>query len=984
MKKHISLLLILCLVFSMAPMSISAEASTVPSQDTVERVFGLGLMPHANLAEYIPDAPVSRGELAWILDSIYNYEDTTSNTDFTWQFYGNADLEAGVLKEAPPMALARFEDVPVSHWAYTIIEDVINAGLMKGVSATQFLPDEYMTIEQLTKSLVVLMGYEAKAEAYGGYPTGYMTVASELKLLKNINSEGVVTNADLIQMLDNCLEVDLMDYEGIIRSGDGLYSLYVSSDDNFLTGILGIDKIEDVMTDNSATTLLGASQVREGEFVIGGVKLKAEEDMYSSLLSLIGREIECYYVSSDTSKKLDYIVYAALSGQDESITIEANNFLGYNDGTFSYYENNKVKKETVSDLYCLIYNGRALSEWDESIFNITDGFITIVTDSASMDVVIIENYETWFTSAVDYDNEKVFNALSTGADNHTIAFEDYDYVTIYRADGTVGSIVDIAPNTVLNVSKNLNVLTIQICDEAATIKLERISTLNGEAVLEAGDDKYTVSNTYYEFTDRIDYKIGDELTLYMNKFGKVAWMVYGSATSYRTGYIFNSLHEENLTERVAFQIFDTTDKKALTYYTNIDKIKVSNSRGEESNKSIADFWDDYGAYRGIVRYMVDQKNALTYIEYPITDLRNTKDNKLALICETNDTDRYRFNNFGGKAIVNTSTSVIVMDPTKADEEKGYAVQTVSTTFTNEREYVTKCYTTNKDSKLAQFVVYETADRAASIRFGSTVTLYMAVVKKVVEVYDEDEGGVTAIQGFGFTRGSSGATGDVELKLTKDATTTTIMGNEFNSQIEPGDIIVYGRNEDGYVTEIRVLWDESAANPASPTGISGSFTDCRGQWLEDDGSEPPFSATSYLYEGDTTRMPNPFCLETQNNVVVNKRSNTFSSGPFNAYYGFPSRLKDGALELTTQDLTVEEFDPYGVDGKHLTRVWTLPTNTIVVNLSGRDNVQVQFGGTVALNPIRTNEIYKQDCSRVITLSGYAELGRLIVINGDFNN
>jgi hypothetical protein len=54
----------------------------------------------------------------------------------------------------------------------------------------------------------------------------------------------------------------------------------------------------------------------------------------------------------------------------------------------------------------------------------------------------------------------------------------------------------------------------------------------------------------------------------------------------------------------------------------------------------------------------------------------------------------------------------------------------------------------------------------------------------------------------------------------------------------------------------------------------------------------------------------------------------------------------------------------------------------VTLSGKDNVQILWGGSATLNPIRTFDAYKHNCSRIITFSGWAQMGRMIVINGYF--
>ncbi|MBQ8587771.1 MAG: S-layer homology domain-containing protein, partial [Clostridia bacterium] len=868
MKRIISLLIAVSIIIMTIPVTMALDTSAAVQDASAERIFGLGLMPHTTIAEYSPADSISRGELAWILNNIYTYRQTISNDEFAWQFYGNAKQDIEQIKTPPAAPTVRFTDVPTSYWAYDIVDDVVNAGLMNGVSASEFLPEGVVTIEQLMKCMVVLMGYESQAQYYGGYPTGYMRVASELKLLSGVNSTGNITNDDVIKVLDNALDTNLMVFDGIVSSTSGQYIVNVKSDDTFLTGILGLGMVEGVMTDNSATSLVGDSKVDEGDCVVDGILLKSPKDSPDALLGYIGRDVECYYVIGEGSKNLDRVVYAAPTGNDKATEILADDFSSYQDGTITYYEDSKEQRISLSGSYSLIYNGKALSKYTESIFDIDDGRIVVVEHSGQVgDVVIIEDYETWFVSALDSENEMFFNRLD--AVSGSVAMEDYKHAAIYRADGTPGEFADISKDSVLNVARNGDVITIHICDRIETGVIEAISSSGGDEILETAENSYVVSEAYNSYKDRIDYSVGNEYTFYMNKFGKVAWITIGTEDVYRAGWVIAMTKETNLNGRLGFYIFDATDNKAYEYYSTTDKITASDSYAKETSyKDFQKFMDIHGAYRGIVRYKVNKDNALTYIEFPITDRNSySVDNKLALICETNKSnDTYRYGNLGGKVFMDSATKVICTDPDNLDSEEGFSVRSQSATFTAQDEYTTKCYTARKDSKLAQYVVYETATKSAAIKFASSSnTPNMALVKKVLNIYDAEEGAVKAIRAFGFPKDPiyTGGAKDVDLFLREDVKITTIMSHEFKSDIEPGDIIVYGTDTDGYVTEIRVLWDENGVNPASPAGSPGALTDSKGYYGT--GDDAPTWDNSNIYTGDTTKLPNPYALETTSGV-----------------------------------------------------------------------------------------------------------------------
>lgn len=986
MKKILSVLLVAVLTastFISMTSFVSADESFTADPAAAERIFGLGLMPHVNKTDYSPDAIVTRGELALILDTISEYQSKTEKSDFTWQFYGNALKDINELKSAPEQAVQRFEDVPATHWAYNTINNVVNSGFMNGVSGTEFMPDGALTTEQIAKTFVVLLGYDSLAKNYGGYPEGYMKVARDLKLLKGIPENGNVTNDVIIHMLDNMLEVRILEFDGIVTKDSAENIVYSGSDETFLTGILGLGKAEGIMSDNSVTSLSGSSRIPIGQFVIDGTKFKAFEDIAGGLYKYIGRETEVYYVLQE-GKKFGYIVYAAPTGKDKATVIDAADFAEYNNGTIKYFDNGNVKTIKLSGFYHLIYNGKAKTSYDKTIFDFEDGTITVVEGGASgTDVVLIEDNETWYTSAVDYENSKIFNRIASSLSDSTIAIDDYDFVSIIKADGTSGTFEDIAPGTVLNVLRNGNYISIEICGGFVSGIIEELVNRDGNSYYLVGDAEYKLSDDYNSFAKKNEMKLGTEVTLYLNKFGKVAWVEEGSAGSFKVGFLMNYDNSQNgFEDSVVFMIFDTVDKKANTYHAKKDKIRVSNSKGEEITYTDYDnFTKDHGSYRGIVRYNLDENGEINYIEFPITDLNYAKDNKLMFFADIND--EYNDYNLGGKAIINSSCTVIRVDPLKIEDEKSYEIKSATSVYTSKDvKYKAKCYTTRKDSKLAQYIVNETASKSASLEFKYTSAIKMAVVKRVIQTYDDDLGVVDTIKAFDFSNQYTSTPADADLILAEGATVKTIMGHEFNHNLEPGDIIAYGTNIDGHVSEIRVIFDESEPNPDSPYGISGMLTDSKGYFGSGDDA-PKFNPNNYRYEGDTTKMPNPYTIETIEGVDYGKNSSSFDTGPFCIQYGFAPRILDGIIEITTQDLSVEEYDQYGDEGKHFIRVWKLPTNTMFINLSGNDDVQVIYTGTTAMaDQIRTQEEYKGSCSRIITNSNGGALTRLIVINGQF--
>jgi len=1013
MKKIISFILVCSMVLTFVPSIMAAESGTVCDDYSINRIFGLGLIPHTTRADFQEDATITRGELAWVIETISKYQEMTNSTEFTWQFYGNSSLDNDILKLPPAPPAPTFQDVPASYWAYEIIEAVYAEGLMNGVSSTSFAPDNNVTIEQLAKCFVSILGYDSKAQYLGGYPAGYTKVANDLGLLRGIKSAGYVTNADLIVMIDNALDVRLMAIDGVVGDGNNEYLVHTSSEETFLTGILGLKRAEGVMTDNSVTSLFGKSKIDENQFLVDNVILKANPDFSGSLYDLIGREVECYYVADKKSKKADQIVYGALTGYDKATTIDAENFVGYSNGVISYFEDDKTEKISLSSLFALIYNGQALTAYDSSIFDIDNGRIIVVEGSGNgSDVVIIDEYDTWYVSGVDQKAQMVFNRLVKTEKNGSgesvkvgpayVDFDEYKFITVVKPDGSAGEFADITPGTLLDVAINGDSLTIYINGKSVSALIDGTAVENGKTVLLSGDNEYVISTKYSKYEDKLNYKIGDELILYFDKFGTVSWMeinkesTVAAPVNYKVAYIMDiATDTQDMKNVILIRMFDCVEKKEVIYKCDTDRVVVSDSYGKEIiYRSANELSGAVGGYRGIIRYLVDDKFNITYIELPITDIHNQQDGKLTLIEEVADTDKdsgeegsgtkFRYNNFGGKAISNANTLVFCVDTANTDNEDGYDVRTVGNTFTNEKYYNGyKIYTTNKGSRLGEFIVYFTKSKATTLNYNTGINF--AIVKSVTNVYDEETSeSVRAIKAFSSTISTSTTANNNDvLKLDPECKIYTPLSGEFKGQIEPGDIIFYGVNSEGFVDEIRIFWDQNGVNPDSPDGAPGTIVDSKGYYGVDD-NEPAFGNDN-VYTGDLTALPNPLCLATDaTKGHVAKKSDGFGAGPLAIHYGFLARYRDSAIELTSQDITIDEYDPNGLDGKHITRVWTTPTNSIVVTLSGKNNVEVLQGGSVALNPFRPQDEYSQNCSRLIVFSNYAMMSKLIVINGYFEN
>ena len=106
-----------------------------------------------------------------------------------------------------------------NHWAKPYIQICSSKGLVNGVSATHFAPDETVTYQQMAKIVSILKGWESEAKNLGGWPDGYVRVMIEKELFDNTKVAGRTftysayydfhaTRADVCQIVYNASEKD--------------------------------------------------------------------------------------------------------------------------------------------------------------------------------------------------------------------------------------------------------------------------------------------------------------------------------------------------------------------------------------------------------------------------------------------------------------------------------------------------------------------------------------------------------------------------------------------------------------------------------------------------------------------------------------------------------------------------------------------------------------------------------------------------------
>lgn len=93
----------------------------------------------------------------------------------------------GMSEEAKQANTTKFSDVPSNHWANGYVAVAAKQEIINGYGNGKFGPSDSVTYAQMLKMLVCAWGYEKESQSAGGWPNGYVEIAQNIGISKNVN-----------------------------------------------------------------------------------------------------------------------------------------------------------------------------------------------------------------------------------------------------------------------------------------------------------------------------------------------------------------------------------------------------------------------------------------------------------------------------------------------------------------------------------------------------------------------------------------------------------------------------------------------------------------------------------------------------------------------------------------------------------------------------------------------------------------------------
>lgn len=996
MKKTLSLILALLMLFVCIPTATASYTDTVDSD--VLLVSSLGLMEGYDDGTFLPDNNVTRAEFAQIIANIYKVE-TDSQKEWNDLYFKDQETEMGVITDYGEEAEPRFSDVDSSHWAYDAVNTVYSLGYMDGVSATQFAPDDKLTAPQIYKILSVMLGYRVKADIKGGYPNGYISVARELGISSGITNYGEITRAEVAKILVNAFDVEML-YTTTV----GEKTTYESYEDKtFLTEIMNVNKVVGRMTDNGITNFTSESSIYEKNVIVNGVTVRLTDDT-DYIRDFMGRNIDLYY-KVDKNNDVKSAVYAVLNNKDEVVTFDAKHYKGTDLNTLSYETNDKIKNLKLKNGATLIKNGMVVSIPKEADFKVNKGTFTVVKPygSSSYDMVILDSYTSFYVDAVDSVNKKVYS-LASLVDERSIDFsnEDKTYI-IYDESGARMNFETLTSGMVLSVSDSARLLKVYISTKIlANVAIEGKATVDGDVFVTIGGKEYKVSKDFIQLKgDMLD--VTKKYNLYLDKFGDIVNGESAAESNISVALMIDVKNFGNLEADYQMKYFDQDGSMKISSIA--DKVTFVNGSGVESVvKNMDSLLTQLTGYDELFRYKLDSDKKINYIELAsnqkATD--NPKNRLLRIKLSSVDASEYTAdpyykpgNAINGKAVVDNTTTVAFVHPTDFSVEESFRITTMPNVLKDDGNSGKNimAYTIEGDSPFANYIISRD-DAAAALSAGNKLA---AIVKSVTKGLDTKGDPMNVITVY-----ENGTAVETKLYCTDDVLDNVVdmwgrkhcdydsVNNEWRAdaqkyKIEMGDVIRYLQNSDKSLKKIYLMFDENAKNPHSggQGNLAGSYgyynanqTEAEGMIVGANVNSNPYS----LQSGSTYDDYDETATAPLKSGHFWGKPLQWSATELRVFLAYPFSSTNNSFTVTTQDLSVNDYDYNFNQDNYMQESYKRTSNLTLYVIDGNN----LYPTSVSASGLKTYKLAGNDCDRIFMYTRAGNPSAIIPIRGKTSN
>ena len=429
-----------------------------------------------------------------------------------------------------------FADVSSSHEDFLYISTAVKLGIISGANGF-FLPDSPISMQAAAKIAIHVLDYQIMAEAYGGYPTGYMKYANDFDLFDGceIKSEASLTSSDVAKLLVNTLNANVLETTAVGNDGNKYGSM-----ENLFSRRHKIYKSEGIVTANTYSSILTSDGIGDADLIsIGSQNYKTGTAQNTH--KYLGYSVEAYY--RETNSATPVLVHIMPKAEDNNVTtIKGEDITNVSPSALTYYENDTEETISISADVSIVKNGTLASVTKTNIKETVipkNGVVTLIDNNSNrqVDVIIVEDYRTVSVRGLSAKTHSVSDGL--GGASLELDPSGNNYHVFIEKNGKPATFDDISVGNIISYYESTGsepiMKKVVISNQSVKGTIEEISSQA---------DMIKIGGSFYKISDNVksQISISSSGTFYIDHFGRIVDftalekdIVYGYITGIKKG-----------------------------------------------------------------------------------------------------------------------------------------------------------------------------------------------------------------------------------------------------------------------------------------------------------------------------------------------------------------------------------------------------------------------------------------------------------------
>ncbi len=777
--------------YSSTRVALSPDIADTKYAEAAELLGALGIMVgDAESGAFRPDDPILRSEMAKVAVYSIGLEDIVKSSNGT----------------------TKFPDVSSDHWATGAINVADQQGLVVGDSEGTFRPDDSVTFEEAVTIIVRALGYEPAAQDKGGYPTGYMSVASQKQLLKGIDAASAqpAKRGDIAQLVFNAMTVNLME-----QVGYGSSVSYEEVDKTLLYDRLNVEKAFGQITATDETSLEGGSTTGDNKIQINSeTYLKGD----TNANQLLGYNVLYYARIDKTTDEKTLILVKPQENKNNSLVLNSADIVDVTgeetaNKTVEYWADRQNDRRTktasiISDA-TYIYNGKHKTGITNEDLKPVSGNLVLL--DANMDNIYEIVFVNHFTNLVVDTVSEITGRVTDKYLNGSLVFDndnnpDVKYSII--KNGEEINVTDL---------QEWNVISYTISDDKNLIKAYVSDASITGTVNEISEDGYRIgdSEVMYEKAESYpnEIKLRDRGTFYLDIEDKIAAVntkaTNESAITTNYAYLVDAAMKTDFDKTAQFKLF--TKEGTTAVLSSASKMRINEDYAQAPEDVIAQLTSNGSVTPQLIIYETNSDGNVTAIETAKngTDTGAPNTAEFTMNIKKNDMIYKRASGKLGNVGVGEDTIIFDIPASAGDDTDKYAIRNQST-LSNDSSYDAIIYDL-QDNYMANAIIITSSTGITNAESPITVVNFIA------ETQNEDFEYTDKL--YGFSEGK-----EIELM----AADKSVFRKTGNTALKAGDIIQYKTDAKGNVDGITLLFNSANKTEEFMTEVTSDLTTVYGR------------------------------------------------------------------------------------------------------------------------------------------------------------